>query len=169
MKIYRTKSTALENIRYKDNFCAFNFNYIKKTDYDKERYLEERISFAIPLIRGRLHGQTQENKYKVFEIFGELVMNSYRHVTNEKHFTQAVTYFGKKGVLIGTIQNNDFLKSEQIELLKAGMRVPSTKSRFGGGGTDVFIDSGDGIYIDETKKAIYISIFFKGLNLSDPE
>jgi hypothetical protein len=101
-----------------------------------------------------------EEKRKFLHAILELVKNADAHcpqMFKDKLFwTEA--YFSKKGILVGTIQEEGFFTPEQIELLRQGKPVESTRGDSSNFGFRHYIlPDSDGLLILEKEKAIYAS------------
>ena len=164
-KTYASLEEALEDIEYDEQDGKF-----KKVVLVPDRYtysqeaLNELLSYLYDLFKEL--GHTRNNYQEHMTIVTDLASNAYRHgIENVSGGSCSVeVYVGKKGLLSGSWQTSgDFLKPEQIALLRTGERVPTTND--GGLGTMFFTEDGDGILILEEESSIYVSKYFSDSQL----
>lgn len=103
----------------------------------------------------------REQRGDFLEVLCEVVKNAYENgvqKTGEKSCT-AECFLGQKGVLMGARQRSNFLRPEQIELLRRGEAVPS-EDVSGGHGTNLFVKQ-DGLIVIEEEMAMYVARYLQ--------
>ncbi len=164
MKLYSSLDEALSDVRFEKGvarLCVLGF--VGDFSLRGHKFME-KIEPFIGWLRLCLENLNQpiDVVYDSCSVLGELTMNAYRWVESPEDFCITSAYVGKKGVVMGTKQNNHFLSPEQIALLLNGERVPSTRDTLvGGGGTDLIRDFAEGILIIEKEKSIYVAKYFQ--------
>ena len=161
LKRYNSLSEALEDIQFEDGaheYKRMEFGYEDQFKEPSQSLTDEFFHW----LTGVLQGRGLELRTEPFDstglIMAELFGNAYGHGGAETHpeRTFAVEVFvGKKGILFGTEQDADFFTEERLQRFLGGEILS--------GGTDAFLRHGDGVFIDEGKKAIYVSRYWPSL------
>lgn len=115
-------------------------------------------------LRSTLKNEDKNSVADILSIFSELFDNAYRYgviYQYKEHPAARCTleaYIGQKGTIIGTTQEEGFLTKEQIRAFKTKKLVKPAHGC--GKGVYYITKQGDGIFISEKEKAIYISKYF---------
>lgn len=161
-KIYASLDEALADIEFETGLSNLVFESAERDGAERGKPIFEELDRGI-LNWLKLYLEhyepKKENHSPIIGIFLELFSNAYRASIKGNGFYFISIFLGKKGVLIGTKQEYNFLTDNQISLLEKEKRVPSTRIS-NGCGTRTITDEGDGIFIDKLEKAIYVSKYF---------
>ena len=163
MKLYSSLDEALSDVNFDNGIarlCVLDF--IEDFSLRGHKFMKNIEPFIswLKLCLDNLN-QPIAIVYDSCSVLGELTTNAYRWVESTGDFCVAFAYIGKKGIVVGTKQNNHFLSPEQTAFLLNGERVPSTRDALvGGGGTDLIRDAADGLLILEKEKSIYVAKYF---------
>ena len=170
LKIYTTLAEALKDI----DFGSVGHGKIVEIGFDKELGRSQPPMQELESWLETEFKQQEENVFGPFRgMLRDLADNAYENGigTNHREHCFVEAYVGQKGALLGTRQNTNFLTEEQIKLLLAGKKVPSTsKSELSQNyGTERFVTQGDGLLIIAPEKAIYVSKYFSKLPEPKPQ
>jgi hypothetical protein len=160
IRVYENFGEALEDIRFGgDRYITKLLNGGDKFDIGQFSF-DRMMDWLSDRLEGR--GLNREQRGRFYGVLVDLVGNAYEkgvQDTGEESCT-AECFLGQRGVLMGTRQKSNFLRPEQIELLRRGENVPS-RDVAGGSGTRLFVKQ-DGLLIVEEEKAMYVARYFQG-------
>ncbi|MAG07283.1 hypothetical protein CMI46_00510 [Candidatus Pacearchaeota archaeon] len=153
-KQYTSLDEALEDIDFHGTKTNDEFVFI--ADHFQSREEEDAFIESLEKVFNKI--KTKYQGLPPYFMISELAKNAKRAVSKSTRKFRFETYSGKKGILIGTIQDDNFFTPDQISNLRRGNSVATTKKNGAGGyGTYELFNWGNGLLILEESNSIYVA------------